>query len=126
MLVLARKIGESIIVGNNIRVKIVEISSGVVRLGIDAPREISIVRSELHSRVEGENRRSAEVGAGEPLPSEVLGVLRKKSVAPPPVSSGSPASPDSPASHDSPGSLTFPESPASPPAREEEEPDQKP
>jgi carbon storage regulator len=104
VLVLARKIGESIVLGNNIRVKIVEISSGVVRLGIEAPREVSIVRSELHSRVEGENRRSA-AGAGPAAapPSGVLGALRKKTEGPQPpageaAATGTPVAPESAAS----------------------------
>ena len=47
MLVLARKLDESIVIGDNITVKIISIEKGVVKLGIDAPRDISIIRNEL-------------------------------------------------------------------------------
>ncbi|MFG0332550.1 MAG: carbon storage regulator CsrA [Maioricimonas sp. JB049] len=47
MLVLSRKENESIQIGENVVVKVVSIGNGRVRLAIDAPREISIVRGEL-------------------------------------------------------------------------------
>jgi carbon storage regulator CsrA len=47
MLVLARKLDESIIIGDDINIKIISIDKGVVKLGIEAPRDISIIRSEL-------------------------------------------------------------------------------
>ncbi len=74
MLVLSRKPGESIVVGNSIRVMVVEIAPGVVRLGIEAPREVSIVRAEIHREVEGENLRAAKSQA---VPEALRGRLRK-------------------------------------------------
>lgn len=47
MLVLKRRIGEEILVGGNIRVVVIEIDRGCVRLGIEAPEEVSIVRKEI-------------------------------------------------------------------------------
>lgn len=47
MLVLARKEGESISIGDGIRVVVVRTRSGEVRLGIDAPRDVAVVRGEL-------------------------------------------------------------------------------
>ena len=47
MLVLARKLDESIVIGDDIKIKVISIEKGVVKLGIDAPSSISIVRSEL-------------------------------------------------------------------------------
>ncbi|WP_324172302.1 carbon storage regulator CsrA [Sulfurimonas sp.] len=55
MLVLARKLDESITVGDNISIKIISIDKGVVKLGIDAPRDISIVRNELLEDVKDSN-----------------------------------------------------------------------
>jgi carbon storage regulator CsrA len=55
MLVLARKLDESIVIGDNIVVKIVSIENGVVKLGIDAPQEISIMRNELLEEVKEQN-----------------------------------------------------------------------
>ena len=51
MLVLSRKINESIMIGQDIKVEILEIRGNVVRLGIKAPREVSMVRSELRERL---------------------------------------------------------------------------
>lgn len=48
MLVLARRIGESINIGDNISIKLVRISGNQVRIAIDAPKDINIVRSELN------------------------------------------------------------------------------
>lgn len=47
MLVLTRHAGESIRIGNDIEIKAIRISGNIVRIGIDAPAEINIVRSEL-------------------------------------------------------------------------------
>lgn len=47
MLVLSRKRGESIDIGGNIKVIVVDNRPGKVRLGIEAPKEVSVVRSEL-------------------------------------------------------------------------------
>jgi len=47
MLVLARKVDESIVIGDNVVIKIISIDKGVVKLGIDAPNDVTILRSEL-------------------------------------------------------------------------------
>lgn len=59
MLILARKEDESIVIGDNITVKIVSIEKGVVKLGIEAPSDISILRSELLKAVEDANKDAA-------------------------------------------------------------------
>ncbi len=56
MLVLARKLDESIVIGDNITIKVVSLDNGIVKLGIDAPKDISIIRSELIHEVEKHNR----------------------------------------------------------------------
>ena len=47
MLVLSRKLDESIVIGDDIVIKVVSIDNGVVKLGIEAPKDISIIRDEL-------------------------------------------------------------------------------
>lgn len=53
MLVLTRKVGESIKMGDDVTVTVLEVDGGKVRIGIDAPREIEIVRSEVAKNPEG-------------------------------------------------------------------------
>ena len=47
MLVLSRKVGERILIGDDITVTVVRISQGIVRIGIEAPRDMSVVREEV-------------------------------------------------------------------------------
>jgi|AntRauTorckE6833_2_1112554.scaffolds.fasta_scaffold51941_2 carbon storage regulator len=59
MLVLSRKKDETIIIGDNsVTVKIIEINGGQVKLGIEAPREVSIYREELYESIKDENMQS--------------------------------------------------------------------
>lgn len=59
MLILSRKEEESIVIGDNIKIKVVSIEKGVVKLGIDAPEEVTILRSELLEAVEEANKDAA-------------------------------------------------------------------
>ena len=55
MLILARKENEEILIGNDIKVVIVNISKNTVKLGIEAPRNTMILRSELANDIKNEN-----------------------------------------------------------------------
>jgi len=55
MLVLARKLDESIVLGDDITIRVISIDKGVVKLGIDAPKKVSIVRSELLEDIKDSN-----------------------------------------------------------------------
>jgi len=57
MLVLSRKTNEEILIGNNVRITIVSMQGGKVRLGIDAPKETNVVRRELLDRDEKQGFR---------------------------------------------------------------------
>ncbi|HUT94503.1 MAG TPA: carbon storage regulator CsrA [Thermoguttaceae bacterium] len=47
MLVLSRKVGEKILIGDNISVTVVRVAQGTVRIGVEAPEELPIVREEI-------------------------------------------------------------------------------
>jgi carbon storage regulator len=61
MLVLSRQRDESIIIGDNVVVTIVDVRGDKVRLGIEAPREISVHRREVYDAIQRENRRAAQI-----------------------------------------------------------------
>ena len=71
MLILQRKPGESLVIGEDITVSVVSIEGGRVRLAISAPQEVPILRSELLDATAA-NRDSAVEGAA---PAELLGLL---------------------------------------------------
>ena len=54
MLILTRRIGESIIIGDNVEVSILDIRGHQVRLGIEAPKDISVHREEIYNRIQAE------------------------------------------------------------------------
>lgn len=56
MLVLTRKLGEGIVIGDDVTITIVEMKGGNVRIGIDAPRDKKIYRQEIFNRIVEENR----------------------------------------------------------------------
>jgi len=60
MLVLTRKIGEGIVIGDDVTITVVEVKGGNVRIGIDAPREKKIYRQEIFDRIVEENRDASQ------------------------------------------------------------------
>jgi len=60
MLVLTRKAGEGIIIGDDIKITIVELKGGGVRIGIDAPREMKVHRQEVFDKIKQENREATQ------------------------------------------------------------------
>lgn len=53
MLVLSRKSGDAVVIDGDITVKVIDVRGGVVRLGIEAPKEIPVYRDELCGRLTG-------------------------------------------------------------------------
>ena len=62
MLVLSRHRDESIMIGDDVVVTIVDIRGDKVRLGIDAPQDIPVHRQEVYEAIQRENRKAAEMG----------------------------------------------------------------
>ena len=75
MLVLSRQRDETIMIGDDIEVTVVDIRGDKVRLGINAPKEISVHRKEVYDAIRRENRAAAQVkpedlsGLGKPTPN---------------------------------------------------------
>ena len=63
MLVISRQSDETIIIGDNIRITIVEVRGDKVRIGIDAPRDVTVHRQEIYDAI----RRDAEAAAVRPI-----------------------------------------------------------
>lgn len=61
MLILTRKLGEQINIGDDITVTLLEVKGTQVKLGIEAPKDISIHRKEIYERIREENLKSSEV-----------------------------------------------------------------
>ncbi len=59
MLILTRKLGESIIIEDNIKITVIDINKQQIKLGIDAPRHITINREEVAKKVQDENLLSS-------------------------------------------------------------------
>lgn len=65
MLVLSRKVGEKIVIGQNITLSVVEIRGNKIRLGIEAPQEVEVHRQEVFDAIQAGEAKPA---AREPLP----------------------------------------------------------
>ncbi|HHU63480.1 MAG TPA: carbon storage regulator CsrA [Clostridiales bacterium] len=76
MLVLTRKKGEALIIGDNIELQVVDIQGDKVRLGINAPRDVSILRKELREEIKQANKEAVASSPGISL--DDLGSILKK------------------------------------------------
>jgi len=61
MLILTRKQGESVAIGDDIQVTVVEIQGKQVKLGVKAPREVAVHRQEIYEKIQQENIRASQV-----------------------------------------------------------------
>jgi len=73
MLILTRKIGEGVVLNENITVKVIEISKGVVKLGFEAPKDMLILREELAHAIKQSN-----IEASKSISSDALLSLSQK------------------------------------------------
>lgn len=65
MLVITRKPGERITIGDNVVVTVVEVKGSLVKLGIEAPRSINIHRQEIYDRIRKQNLEASEIDASD-------------------------------------------------------------
>lgn len=61
MLILTRKVGESIVIGERIRVHVIEVRGQQVRLGIEAPADTRVFREEIYEKIMEENRLASGI-----------------------------------------------------------------
>jgi carbon storage regulator len=78
LLILTRKVGESIAIGDDIQVSVVEIKGTQVKLGIRAPKDVTVHREEIYLKIQEENRRAAQVSKEALVSVEDL-ILKKDS-----------------------------------------------
>ncbi|MCL4168543.1 UNVERIFIED_CONTAM: hypothetical protein GTU68_009234 [Idotea baltica] len=56
MLILTRKVGETIVIGDDIRVSVLSVQGNQVRVGVAAPRDVVVHREEIYDRIQGEGK----------------------------------------------------------------------
>ena len=59
MLILTRKLGESVIIGDNIKLTVVEIGKNQIKFGVEAPKNVVIHREEIFKKIKDENEYSS-------------------------------------------------------------------
>ena len=77
MLALARKVNESIMLGNDIEITLLEIKGDQVKIGISAPKSVPIYRKEIYLQIQEENRQSVQEVDVEAL-KNVFGGIKEK------------------------------------------------
>ena len=63
MLVLSRKLGESVVIDGRIKVKIVRVDGDTVKIGIDAPPDVPVHRQEVYDEIQQNNKQAARAGS---------------------------------------------------------------
>lgn len=61
MLILTRKLGEGLFIGDDIRITVIEIRGKQIRLGIEAPQSVVVLREEIYRRIQEQNLQAAEL-----------------------------------------------------------------
>ena len=65
MLILARKLNESIMIGDKVEISVIDIKGDQVKLGIQAPKNVKVYRQEVYQAIQEENRAAAQSNPGE-------------------------------------------------------------
>jgi len=94
MLILARRIGESIMVGDQVEISVVDIKGDQVKLGIKAPAQVKVYRREVYAAIQQENLAAA-AAAPQTLPKleDLMGGAEGRKPPVPPAAEPDPGSP---------------------------------
>jgi carbon storage regulator len=77
MLVLSRKVGDAVVLGSDIEIKVLEVNGTEVKLGIEAPKKVTILRKEICEDIEKQNKHASKVMDAKGLKS-VLQPIQKR------------------------------------------------
>ena len=85
MLVLTRRVGESLVIGDDVVLRVLDVKGDVVRIGVDAPRHVQIHRQEVYEAVKAANQAAnqAAAAANEETLAALQDAVRNRHPAPP-------------------------------------------
>ena len=96
MLVLTRRLDETILIGDDIEIRIVQVrgsgEQAVVRIGITAPKHVTVLRKEVHDEVVAANRQSAQTAVS--IPTDLLQAAQAAPAAKPRAPESDPGKPE--------------------------------
>jgi carbon storage regulator len=77
MLILTRRVGETVMIGEDITVTVLGVKGNQVRIGVNAPRNVAVHREEIFERIKREEAGDVPEGddAGDPSPAEITGAI---------------------------------------------------